>query len=329
MNRRGVVLIICYMVIVVLSLLAGAFLTRSISERSVASKYFDSTQAFWLAEAGVNKALVQLRNDYGNFSAISPTTLGPGEYYFSNITSSGSNRTVTASGFIPSAASTARVERVIEAIMSKRIPTGFYDYAIYATGDLERKGNVSGKVIYAGTATGSYKDPQPTSEAYDISISPLALLDFDWLRTLSKRQLHEDGTNNYHDADHLNGPFPTSFWYSPGVPNVVFLEGSLTLGGGDTAAGFFVVGGGGNVVYDATVSGNANIDGCVYTRGNLTNNGGGGADFNIKGLWVGGTAKLGGSSVITYNVDYMNAIKALGINAVVQVTSWRETQNPY
>jgi hypothetical protein len=329
MNKRGVVLIICYIVIVVLSLLAGAFLTRSISERSVASKYFDSTQAFWLAEAGVNKALVQLRNDYGNFSAISPTTLGPGEYSYPTITSSGSNnRTVTASGFVPSASSAVKITRVIEAIMSKRIPTGFYDYAIYAAGDLERKGNVNGKVIYAGTATGSYKDPQPTSETPDSSISPLASLDFDWLRTLSKGQLHEDGTNNYHDADHLNGPFPASFWYSPGVPNVVFLEGSLTLGGGDTAAGFFVVGGG-DVVYDATIGGGANIDGCVYTRGDLTNNGGGGADFNIKGVWVGGTAKLGGSSVITYDVDYMNAIKALGINAVVQVTSWRETQNPY
>jgi type II secretory pathway component PulK len=50
MNKRGAALIICYMIIAFLSILAGAFLTRSVSERSVASKYFDSTQAFWFLE---------------------------------------------------------------------------------------------------------------------------------------------------------------------------------------------------------------------------------------------------------------------------------------
>jgi len=65
MNKRGAVLIICYMVITVLTILGAAFLTRSVSERSVASKYFDSTQAFWLAEAGIQRVLWTISNNPG------------------------------------------------------------------------------------------------------------------------------------------------------------------------------------------------------------------------------------------------------------------------
>lgn len=327
MNRRGAALIICYMVIVALSILAGAFLTRSISERSAAGKYFDSTQAFWLAEAGINQALYELRIGGYNVSGAENKwsgSLSPAGQYTVDLgdLDTDGRRHITAHGYVPSAASVVRVERVIEVTVSKRIPTGFYDNAIYAAGDLDRKGNVNGTVTYAGTATGSYKDPQPTSETYNPSISPLALLDFNQLRVLSKEQ------NNYHDADHLDGPFPTSFWYDTGVPNVVFLEGNFTLKGKESVAGFFVVGGE-TTIYNVDLEGTASVNGCIYTRGNFSVKGGGGVDFNVKGVWVGGTTILSGSSVITYDGNYMTAIQNLGINADVQVISWQETQNPY
>ncbi len=60
MNNRGAVLIISWIVIVVSSILGAAFLTRSITENNLAGKYYDSTQAFWLAEAGIQGALWEL-----------------------------------------------------------------------------------------------------------------------------------------------------------------------------------------------------------------------------------------------------------------------------
>ncbi|MGE5197404.1 MAG: hypothetical protein ACM3IL_02745, partial [Deltaproteobacteria bacterium] len=157
----------------------------------------------------------------------------------------------------------------------------------------------------------------------DPSISPLASLDFAQLRTISQSQ------GNYHDAYHLEGPFPVSFWYDQPnhIPNVVFIEGSLTLKGNESAAGFFVVGG--EVTYDATVNGNVGVAGCIYTRGNFTIKGGGNS-LNIDGgVWTGESATLDGNAKITYNSDYMSAIQGLGINTRAQLTSWKDNKNPY
>ncbi len=56
MNRRGIALIMSYLVIVVLMILSSAFVVKSISESNIAKKYADSTRAFWIAEAGLSQA---------------------------------------------------------------------------------------------------------------------------------------------------------------------------------------------------------------------------------------------------------------------------------
>ncbi|MBF0521474.1 MAG: hypothetical protein HQL24_00290 [Candidatus Omnitrophica bacterium] len=341
MNKRGAALIICLLVIVTLVILVAASLQRSISERSVAAKYLDSAQALWLAESGLNKAIVQLRSNYTNLAAIPLASLAMDDAsvvgeYSATITSSDTSRTVTAHGFVPSSAATVKSERVVQAIINRKIPAGFYDYAIYAAGNLEEKGNVVGGVIYGGTASGGFKDPQPTVVTPDPSINPLALLDFDQIKTLSKNQgnyhsVAKNCTNNKGQAAACAPAYPTSFWYDAvnKIPNVVFLEDEdFTVSGNATYGGFIVVGGGG-VTYDATINGTVSIDGCIYTRGDFTINGGGHGDKNAQGLnlnniWVGGTTTLGGSSVFIYRKDYADAIKALNINPDVQITSWKE-----
>ncbi len=60
MNKKGSVLIIVFLAIMVLSLAAGAMFWRTISERSSARAYKESTQAFWLAEAGLQRALWEI-----------------------------------------------------------------------------------------------------------------------------------------------------------------------------------------------------------------------------------------------------------------------------
>lgn len=335
MNKRGVVLIICYIVIAVLITLGAAFFTRSISERNVAGKYFDSTQAFWLAEAGVNKAIFQLRSNYDNLSAIPATSLGPGEYS-ATITSSGNNRTVSASGFIPSAASAVKIKRVVGATMIKRIPTGFYSYAIYSAGNVSIESNcvVNGDVFSGGTVTGPVNGDKISNDP-TLHNNGLPALSFDQLQQKSIDQ------GWYNPVTHATTYPTSSFWYqapSPsnptGTPNVVFVDGDFTLvGGKQVVKGFIVVGG--NTVYNAEIGGNASIDGCLYTRGNIWFHGGGGKVINVDGgVWAGGTVTMVGNEQINFDppghgTEYMAAIQNLGINADVQVTSWWETQDTY
>jgi hypothetical protein len=336
MNRRGAVLIICFMVILVLSILAGAFLTRSISERSVASKYFDSTQAIWLAEAGVNKAIYQLRDNYNNLTAIPATTFGPGQYS-ATITSNGNNRNVTASGFVPSAAAADKVQRVLVTTMIKVTPPNFAGFAIYSAGAVTIGSNcvVNGDVISGNTITGPVNGDKSPNDA-SLHQNGLPLLSFGQLKAISEAQ------GWYNPTTHVTTyPASNSFWYEApslsnptGTPNVVFVEGDFTLvGGKQLVAGFIVVGG--NAIYNAEIGGNASINGCLYTRGNIWLHGGGGKVINVDGaLWAGGTTLMDGNEQINYDspghgAEYQAAIQALGINADVQITSWRETQNAY
>jgi len=334
MNRRGAALIICYMIIAALSILAAAFLLRSVSERAVAGKYFDSTQAFWLAEAGVNKAVAQLRGYFNNLVPIPPDSLGPGEYSAS-ITVNGDNRIVAASGFIP-LASAIKVRRDIEAIAIKRIPVGFYDNSIYSSGAVSIGSNcvVNGDVFSGGAVTGPVNGSVAQNDS-TLHNNGLPSLSFDQLQQMSAAQ------GWYNPTTHVT-TYPTaSFWFDPpsesnptGTPNIVFIYDDFTLvGGHQVVKGFIVVGG--DAIYDAEIGGNASIDGCLYTRGNIWLHGGGGNVINVDGgLWSGGTTTMTGNEQINFDppghgVEYMNAIRGLGINADVQVISWREMQSAY
>ncbi|MGD9015048.1 MAG: hypothetical protein PVI33_03385 [Candidatus Omnitrophota bacterium] len=62
MNKRGVVLIISYMVIAVLVILGISLIARSVSESNIAQRHFNSSKAFWLAEAGIAAAIEDFPN---------------------------------------------------------------------------------------------------------------------------------------------------------------------------------------------------------------------------------------------------------------------------
>jgi len=139
MNKRGLALILSYIVITVLIILGGVFSVRSISESGIAQRYAESTQAFWLAEAGVAQALTQL-NDFSNLNSIASTS----QYSVDTIVVEGSNRRVTAHGFVPSAAA-PRVERRITVLAqnsggSNPSNPSLITYAIETSGTLKIEG---------------------------------------------------------------------------------------------------------------------------------------------------------------------------------------------
>lgn len=334
MNKKGIALIITFAIIMVLTILGSAIISRSISENNIAKRYTETTQAFWLSEAGINRALYELRNNY-SIGSIAPTQSGSGGYQVT-ISQSGQNRIVTSTGYLPFSGQ-ARASRTVEAVMSKSIPPNFYDNAIYSAGEVDLNGNsysITGNIRYADEIdnTGNVNG----TITQDASISPLARFDFQQLRALSSGQQNVYVMSGNQLVNEATGQedFPGSFWYSPGVPNIVYIEGDLQLNGNiGTIGGFFVVVGdvinNAGATYDATVNGNGQIEGAIYTRGEFRINGGGG-NLNINGgVWAGEEARLNGNAHVSYNQSYMNAIGNLNLNADVQITSWRDTQNSY
>ncbi len=335
MKKKSSTLIIILIITVVMALIGEAIISRTVSENMAAQKNFESNRAFWLAEAGIQQALQDLRGNYA-LTSIAYTKLGPtgseiGGFSVS-VSGSGMNRTVVASGCVPASCScnpaSCRVIRIVDAVMNQyeSIPTGFYDNAIYSAGNVTIGSNcpVNGNVFsggtVSGTASGTITQNDPT-----LHTNGLPALSFAELQQISINQ------GWYNPYTHTT-TFPTSsFYYSSGVPNVVFVDGDFTIiGGKEVVRGFVVVGG--DTIYNAEIGGNASLDGCLYTRGNIWLHGGGGPNIlNVNGgIWAGQTVVMDGNEQIDYNKEYMDAIRDhLHPNTDVQILTWEEQTKPY
>ena len=127
-----------------------------------------------------------------------------------------------------------------------------------------------------------------------------------------------------------------------GVPNVIYVEGDLSFSGNigtdplRTVGGFFVVVGDvlpvptGEDEMDSTLRGNGSIEGCIYSLGEFTINGGAALGININGgVWSEADVTLNGNANVTYNGVYMEAIQDIkapdGTSPVPpRMVSWRE-----
>ncbi|MDD5070912.1 MAG: hypothetical protein PHV17_09315 [Candidatus Omnitrophica bacterium] len=354
-KKKSAALILALIVLVTMVILCVSMFSRSISESRLVMRNAQAKQAFWLAEAGANQVVYQLRS---NFS-VSPSTaywvnstLAQGDYSVQVSPITAQTRTLTAHGYVPSK-SNFEEERVIVVSVKKYIPANFYDYAIYSSGNIDINGDaysVEGKVIYATTYDVEHPGGVTGTVTNDPLINPLSRLDFEAVYAIS------DAQGNVYDADRIQDvrrgrdSFPTDFWYTRAddsldndadgitdesdewVPNVVYVETDLQVTGSfGTIGGFYVVVG--DVLTDpedtadATVNGVGTIEGAVYTRGNFRVNGGGGR-LNVNGgVWAGNEARLNGSADVAYNQDYMDAISGLSIGASAQITNWRDNQS--
>ncbi|MGD9015279.1 MAG: hypothetical protein PVI33_04575 [Candidatus Omnitrophota bacterium] len=344
-NKRGVILVACYMVIVVLTILGVGFIARSVSGKNLAQRHTDSTKAFWLAEAGVAHALHELKSDF-NLSGenLCSGVLGQGGYSV-DVQIAGEGRSVTAYSAVP-AAGQARAQHTIEAMISAGTPENFYDQAVYSAGDVDFNGNsyiVDGDVLYAGDSYIQNPENINGEVTQDPQASPLARFDFEELLAISATQGNVYDASRLQDVRNGTDSFPISFWFevptdptdpATGTPNVVYVLTDLQLNGNiGTIGGFYVVVGdvvtNPGAVEDLTINGNGQIDGMVYTRGEFRINGGG-AGLNISGgVWAGEEVRLNGSVHIEINQDFMTSLEALDINVEPQIVWWRDTQKPF
>jgi len=324
-KNRGFVLIASYMVIVVLIILAVAFIAKSVSEANLARRKQRFIQALYLAEAGIDYAIVELRNGTSEANPVATSLSTIGDYDCQWALKSGSTSiwVVTSKGIVGDTEREVRVE-----MEKKDLPENFYDSALYICDDITFNGKsyqVNGDVVYGDELSGSTEYVTGTI-TQDPSINPLVSLDFAQLRDISA------GQGNVYDAERLADDFlPTSFWYDEpaAIPNVVYIETDLTLRGniGDVGGFFIVVGDvltNPSATQDTTINGNGEIDGCIYTTGEFTVNGGGNG-LNVNGaVWAGEESTLNGNVNITYNGTYMSAIDGLSLSTDYQLILWEE-----
>jgi hypothetical protein len=349
-NEKGAILIATYLVIVCLISFATIFADRTVSEKRFADIATDRAKAFYLAEAGVDKAIQNLRGDFNSFSPVPLEDLGEGKFEASVTYLSQTRRTVDARGYIyiPNT-SNPKATRHIQAVIKKEMPPGFFGdgtngCAILSADDVLFNGNsysVEGDVIYAGELTstgGDVSDHVIGTVTQDPSISPLARFNFNTLYDISVAQgnLYDQtrldnikkGLDTYPDCSVCPSDKPDCcFWFSPptnpsdpstGIPNIVFVQGNMVLNGNiGTVGGFFIVVGDVLPVppettdSDSTLNGNGTVEGCVYSLGEFRINGGGNTGLNINGgVWCESGAELKGTSTVQYDGFKMEAIQS-------------------
>ena len=96
MNKRGAALILAYAAIMVLTILASVFLSSIISENNLVRRYQSSSQAFWIAEAGLANAYHSWCAN-SNYPGETNTPLGEGTY---TVTKTPVNPQVTVTGTV-------------------------------------------------------------------------------------------------------------------------------------------------------------------------------------------------------------------------------------
>lgn len=237
------------MVVAVLVILATSFSARSIGETRVADKERDAVQALWLAEAGVDRAIIELPN-----TPLS-ATFGTGVYSTQTTALTSSRYLINSTGGVPGI-NTAdpnnairKVSAVVERPLNPASP-GDITSAITASGDVE----VRGSAVVNGT------------------VDEEAVFNFEDVFGISKEAMRSGATHYYIDppnnitpVDHATWVdidsttemnITTTGWSGNGI---LVVDGDLTITGGHFSGIIWVIG-------TLRVSGNPVIDGAIFVE---------------------------------------------------------------
>ncbi len=321
-DNKGSVLVIALMTTVTLLVIGYAMSVRSMANLKVAHTSVALSDALYSADGGVDGAITKLNDPtlglWNSCDVSYANSLG-GEYVVrcpeSNL------RKITSFGDV-NAIDNRAVTRVVEVYGTRLAPNNFYGNAIYATNGIEFNGNsyqVVGDVVTGYTGTIDNTGNVQGDILQDVNYAPLPEIDLELLKQIAVNQ------GNYFDSWTIKfRELPTTFWYAPGVANVVYIDDAgLTLRGNDVVGGFIVLA-------DETLEspiimkGNATIEGVVYTKGDFAVDGGG-HSLNINGgVFSGDMFVLNGGIDIQANQAYADAIQNLNPTTGFSILSWRE-----
>jgi Tfp pilus assembly protein PilX len=290
-DNKGFILVASYMVIALLVILATAFATRSIGEQRVSNKERDSVQAFWLAEAGIDRAISELPD-----TPLSGT-LGSGVYSTQTTSISSTRFLIRSTGGVPGTDQTnpnnivRNITAIVEQPANEADPSGI-------TSAITANGNI--------TIRGSAQVNGP--------IDPNAFFDFEEIFGISKETMENNATNLYTDPANNVTPVNTiswanlesieemtisdSNWEGTGI---LVVNGDLRITGGHFEGIIWVIG-------TLWVSGNPIIDGAIYVES--------GAEFETT---------LTGNPIVSFDSDAISdAFGSLPSDLPPHLISWKE-----
>ncbi len=351
LNQKGFALVTVLMMFTVAFL--GLYSLSKLGGTSLQTqtRTIKSTQAFYLAEAAVNKAKADLVGNFfddpmDNEGVV--YSLGDGEYsYTVGPMDANYVRIITGVGAIPDFTNTEATRSISIGVQATMTTMGIsFDNAIYAADDVDINGKphtVTGDVV-AGDEIDCAPSCSGISGAqteYDDDNYALPVVDLAALKAIAISQ------GNYYSEDDIapNGSLPgapTTFYYDPpagmslGTPNVVFVEGDLSIGGSDTVGGLVVVVGDymTNPNWDANgvgngdvdINGNGSVDGFIYALDDVIKNGGGSGTNVDGGIIAWDKTILNGKLTVSHNATYASTLSSYEVpsSSVFDTISWND-----
>lgn len=304
MNKRGMALFFCLLVILVLSIHLSSFFAKTINENNLVKRYAHSLLAFWVAEAGLSEAknslpISPINGSLGNYSyqtiTTHRTTINLRDYY--DIDSTG----------IVGLPGGGDIRRTLNAVVRRGAtdPSKF-QYGIAAANDL----------CFGGTSCN--KDPNdfldPTvCEGHACWKQDDTTINFRDLFSYEQSDV-ENMATHYTDAN-FPGDVNGIIWVDVAPGNTLMVTGDLT------GSGLLIIDG--NVHF----GGDYQFHGIVYVLGTLVARG----TFDAYGsIVVASTSdidnSINGNPTFHYSQAEIQTALGLLANHFVEVVSWREVE---
>jgi len=327
MTKRGVVLVFSLLVVVVLSIILGAFFLKSINENNLVRRFVSSTQAFWVAESGVAQAMRNLPNSptngsLGNYryetNTTYRTTISSSVYY--NINSTG----------IVNLSTGGNVTRTLNVVVrTPAIDPSKFQYSLQAANGL-CFGGLGGCKCPKGETCPPTLPPigDPDRFVFSDDADPPD-------HTCGSHDCYARYSSSTNSQDlfgyQLSEVRNIATYYNNTVPDpmsgVTWIDvptgGTLQVTGGGSGSGVLIVNG------NAHFAGNYEYRGIIYVLGTLTIPGGG--NFESYGSIIvaedAGVDYINGSPELHWNqTEISNALGTLNAAAgnLVSMESWKE-----
>jgi Tfp pilus assembly protein PilX len=340
-NEKGSAMVITLLSIAVLSAIGTGALFVSSTNQSIAGNYRKQAQAFYVAEAGLNKALASIKNNptwrgdtIGSNTSQGSMVIGSITANY-NVTSYDTANPETGASPLPG----GYIKLVSQGIFSDSTQTVESIISLAPIDNANNADSPDKAVITSGDNTGSghfevngYDD--------DGNLDPAMVEKFTTLPTVNQDALKAFADFSYtypdnphldnHDVDtDLNGQ--TDFWKdapNDTQPYIIHVSGDMFITGNRHVYGIIFVEG------DVTLSGNVRVHGVIYAPNASVNtriNGGGNpGDQPVMGQvisGVGGVHASGNHADVQLVKEYVDAFNNFGGQDVAvdpSPGSWRQ-----
>lgn len=289
-NNKGFVLVIAIIIMVTVILMIGIYLNTVLNERVLSVKNYHKKQAFWLAEAGIERAIKQLPST----DPMNNEPLGKGTYSTTTTLVSGftDRWTILSTGVVKS------IDRKIEVIVKQFGNPAGVDFALTTQGEAKVTGNASIDTDGDGTDNEEGEDYLENTP-----------IDFESVFGMTKTQMQAlPPTYTYTDPENNQTPVSGITWVNLSVGEDFVISEEAWYG-----SGILVVDG------DLQMTGGT-FEGIIWVTGNLRT--GGNAIINgaifVEGL--GAETVIIGTADITYNEDAIND----AFSFMRKILSWKE-----